>query len=83
MAPIADRAIRPFPLIKEDLPAEFHLTELGEKLYGFHPWSSPLARERFAEERNPKGIEQAAKERQSRRWIKEFFEKNKSTALKE
>ncbi len=35
MAPVADEALRPFPLTKEDLPETFQLTELGEKLYGF------------------------------------------------
>ncbi|CAF3729317.1 unnamed protein product [Rotaria sp. Silwood1] len=31
MAPIADEALRPFPLSKEDLPEAFQLTDLGEK----------------------------------------------------
>ena len=78
MAPITDRALRPFPLLREDLPHEFHLTELGEKLYGFQPWSSDLARQRFEEERNPHVTKEAEHERQSRQWIKHFREKNKT-----
>ena len=70
MAPISDEAIRPYPLTKEDLPSEFHLSELGKKLYGFQSWESSLAKKRFREERNPRVLETANFERQVRTVLK-------------
>ncbi|CAF1127881.1 unnamed protein product [Adineta ricciae] len=70
MAPISDEAIRPYPLTKEDLPSEFHLSELGEKLYGFKSWESSLAKKRFREERNSRVLETANFERQVRTVMK-------------
>lgn len=66
MAPIADQALRPYPITKDDLPHQFHLSELGSKLYGFHPWSSSLARRRFREKRNPSVLEKVQYEREAR-----------------
>ncbi|CAF1628982.1 unnamed protein product [Adineta ricciae] len=70
MAPISDEAIRPYPLTKEDLPSEFRLSDLGEKLYGFKSWESSLAKKRFREERNPRVLETANFERQVRTVMK-------------
>ncbi|CAF1274188.1 unnamed protein product [Didymodactylos carnosus] len=79
MAPVADEALRSFPLTKEDLPATFQLTELGEKLYGFKPWQSTRARKRFQEKRNPVVVEQASRERIARDMIiAELHKQNKS-----
>ena len=70
MAPIADQALRPYPISKEDLPDEFHLTDLGEKLYGFQSWPSTLARKRFREKRNPRILEKVQYEREARKIMK-------------
>lgn len=70
MAPVTDEALRPYPLKKEDLPEEFHLTELGEKLYGFKTWESEYAYKRFREKRNTSVLEKAEYERQMRNAIK-------------
>jgi hypothetical protein len=76
MAPVSDEAIRPFPLSKDDLPSEFHLTDLGEKLYGFESWKSNAARKRFREKRNSAVLERANYERQVRNVMKDEFKKN-------
>lgn len=76
MAPVSDEAVRPYPLIKDDLPSKFHLTSLGEKLYGFKSWESNVAKKRFREERNPKVLEQADHEREMRKLLKAELEKN-------
>ncbi|UJR38237.1 hypothetical protein I4U23_030910 [Adineta vaga] len=70
MAPVADEAIRSYPLTKKDLPLTFHLTDLGEKLYGFKSWKSLLAKKRFHEERNPRVLETVNYERQVRNTMK-------------
>ncbi|UJR07141.1 hypothetical protein I4U23_011429 [Adineta vaga] len=66
MAPIADEALRPFPLKKEDLPENFQLTNLGEKLYGFVPWESILAQKRFEETKNSRFEDEVNQERLTR-----------------
>ncbi|CAF1548010.1 unnamed protein product [Rotaria magnacalcarata] len=71
MAPIADEALRPFPLLKEDLPETFQLTELGEKLYGFKSWESDLAQHRFQEQKNPEILCQVNYERLERAIMKD------------
>ncbi len=71
MAPVADEAIRPYPLTKDDLPSNFQLTDLGEKLYGFKAWKSNTAKKRFREKRNPQILEQAEYGRQMRKAIKD------------
>ncbi len=63
MAPVADEALRPFPLTKEDLPETFQLTELGEKLYGFKSWESIDAQKRLQEARTSLVSDQANYER--------------------
>mgnify|MGYP001034898200 FL=1 len=70
MAYASDEAIRPYPLTKDDLPEGFHLTNLGERLYGFKPWESDLAKKRFREKRNQRVLDQADFERQVRNTIK-------------
>ena len=70
MAYASDEAIRPYPLTKDDLPERFHLTNLGERLYGFKPWESDLAKKRFREKRNQRVLDQADFERQVRNAIK-------------
>jgi hypothetical protein len=79
MAPVSDEALRPYPLSKNDLPNTFHLTHLGEKLYGFKSWESNLAKKRFREERNPRILDGAEYERQVRKVMKSEFEKNVKT----
>ena len=75
MAPVADESIRPFPLFARTiLPSNFHLTNLGEKLYGFKSWESRAARKRFREERNCRILEKADYERQVRNALKEAVE---------
>jgi hypothetical protein len=76
MAPVSDEAIRPFPLSKNDLPAKFYLTDLGEKLYGFKSWESNAAKKRFREERNSVVLERANYERQVRNVMKDEFKNN-------
>jgi hypothetical protein len=76
MAPVSDAAIRPYPLSKDDLPSNFHLTDLGEKLYGFKSWESNVAKRRFRETRNSKVLERAEYERQMRNLMKAELEKN-------
>lgn len=78
MAPIADQALRPYPISKEDLPAEFQLTELGGKLYGFQPWSSHLARRRFREKRNPRILEEVQYQREARKIMKTTIQGTKA-----
>jgi ectoine hydroxylase-related dioxygenase (phytanoyl-CoA dioxygenase family) len=77
MAPVADEALRPFPLLQEDLPETFQLTELGEKLYGFQPWESAVAQKRFQEKRNPIFSEEANYDRLVRHTMKELWQKSK------
>jgi hypothetical protein len=77
MAPVIDKAIRSFPLSKDDLPSTFHLTDLGEKLYGFKSWESHIAKKRFREERNPRTLERADYERQVRNVIKADLQKKR------
>jgi hypothetical protein len=76
MAPVADEAIRSYPLSKDDLPSEFRLTDLGKKLYGFKPWESDLAKKRFREERNERVLQQADYERQVRSVMKAAVNEN-------
>jgi hypothetical protein len=76
MAPVADEAIRPFPLSKDDIPSECHLTDLGKKLYGFKSWESDIARKRFREKRNVRVLDQADYERQVRSVMKAAVEEN-------
>ena len=71
MAPVSDVSTRPFPLSKDDLPSDFRLTELGERLYGFRAWQSRLAKRRLQEGRNPHVLDRADYERQVRRVMKE------------
>lgn len=75
MAPVNDEAIRPYPLVKDDLPPNFQLTDLGNKLYGFQPWESNTAKKRFREERNSRILEQAEYERKVRNLVKAESEK--------
>ena len=60
MASVSDAAIRPYPLIKDYLPSEFKLMELGEKLYGFKPWKSKWRKHDW----NPDEVEQVNTERE-------------------
>ncbi|CAF1037290.1 unnamed protein product [Rotaria sordida] len=80
MAPIADEALRPFPLSKQDLPETFQLTELGEKLYGFKSWESDNAQYRFQEQRNSEVLDQALYERQVRDLMKARYQTNKNSS---
>jgi hypothetical protein len=77
MAPIADEALRPFPLVQQDFPDTFQLTELGEKLYGFASWESAVAQKRFQETKNSEFLEQVNYERLVRDTMKFLCQKNK------
>jgi hypothetical protein len=78
MAPIADEALRSFPLTKEDLPESFQLTELGEKLYGFKSWESAVAQKRFRETKNSEFSARAGYERFVRHTMKDLCQKSKN-----
>lgn len=73
MAPVSDLAIRPYPLIADDLPTDFRLTNLGNCLYGFKPWPSTLAKNRFKEKRNQEFAKSVETERETRNLIKKHL----------